>query len=77
MPSTGRPKSNTSGTHFGAPASDTLRGPPDRMSPAGCLARSVSIGVLNGTTSENTDSSRRRRAINCVYCEPKSSTRMV
>ena len=45
--------------------------------PAGCFARSVSSGVLNGTTSEYTDSSRRRRAMSCVYCEPKSRTRMV
>src|SRR4029077_17674180 len=77
MPSTGVPRSNSSGAHFGAPASDTLLGPPDRMIPTGFFAPIVSMDVLNGTISEYTDSSRRRRAINCVYCEPKSSTRMV
>ena len=41
------------------------------------VRRCVSIGVLNGMISEYTDSSRRRRAINCVYCDPKSRTRMV
>jgi hypothetical protein len=33
------------------------------MIPTGCLARSASSGVLKGTISEYTDSSRRRRAI--------------
>src|SRR5712691_9492828 len=77
MPSTGVPSSNNSGAHFGAPASDTLLGPPERMIPTGFFSLSVSSGVLKGTISEYTDSSRRRRAINCVYCVPKSSTRMV
>ena len=35
------PSSKTAGSHFGAPASDTLFGPPDRMMPAGCFARSA------------------------------------
>src|SRR5258705_13332503 len=77
MPSTGVPRSNNSGAHLGAPASDTLFGPPERMIPTGFFAVRVSSDVLNGTISEYTDSSRSRRAINCVYCEPKSSTRMV
>ncbi len=61
----------------GAPGSDTLRGPPERMIPIGCRCAIAAAGVLNGTISEYTDSSRRRRAINCVYCEPKSSTTIV
>src|ERR1043165_1047175 len=77
MPRSGVPRSNSSAAHFGAPASDTLFGPPERMIPTGFFALSVSSGVLNGTTSEYTDSSRSRRAISCVYCEPKSRTRMV
>src|SRR5512132_2528028 len=77
MPSTGVPSSNSSGAHFGAPVSDTLLGPPERMIPTGFLSWILSSGVLNGTISEYTDSSRSRRAINCVYCEPKSSTRIV
>src|ERR1044071_4352739 len=77
MPRTGVPSSNSSGAHLGAPVSDTLFGPPERMTPTGLFSRIFSIGVLNGTISEYTDSSRRRRAINCVYCEPKSRTRIV
>src|SRR5258705_6872643 len=77
MPSTGVPSSKSPGAHFGAPASETLLGPPERMIPTGFFSRILSSGVLNGTISEYTDSSRNRRAINCVYCEPKSRTRMV
>jgi hypothetical protein len=33
MPSTGTAASNTAVSHRGAPASDTLFGPPDRMMP--------------------------------------------
>ncbi len=69
--------SYTPGSHFGAPSSDTLLGPPDRMMPAGLRARIVSSGVSGAHTSEYTDSSRSRLAMSCVYCEPKSSTRMV
>ena len=67
----------SAGSHFGAVASDTLLGPPDRMMPAGLRARISAIGVSGGHTSEYTDSSRRRRAINWVNCEPKSRTMMV
>ena len=77
MPSTGRPIAYTPGSHFGAPASDTLFGPPDKMIPAGFLARIVSRGVSGAQTSEYTESSRNRRAMSCVYCEPKYSTMMV
>src|SRR5215208_766084 len=77
MPSTGVPRLKSSAAHLGAPASDTLLGPPERMIPTGFFSLIVSSDVLNGTISEYTDSSRSRRAINCVYCEPKSSTRMV
>src|SRR5258705_3151724 len=77
MPSTGVPRSNNSGAHLGAPASDALFGPPERMIPTGFLAVRVSSDVLNGTISEYTDSSRSRRAMSWVYCEPKSRTRMV
>ena len=69
--------SNSAGSQVGAPASDTLLGPPDRMMPAGWRARIVSAGVSGGQISEYTDSSRSRRAINWVYCDPKSRTMMV
>ena len=45
--------------------------------PTGRLARISAIGVLKGTISEYTESSRKRRAINCVNCEPKSRTTIV
>src|SRR5437588_12420990 len=77
MPSTGVPLSNSVGSHRGASGSETLRGPPDRMTPAGRRARILSIGESGGQISEYTDSSRSRRAINCVYCDPKSRTRIV
>src|ERR1700752_1519689 len=77
MPRTGIPRSKRAASHIGAPSSDTLLGPPERMSPMGFLSRNVDNDVLNGTISEYTDSSRRRRAMSCVYCEPKSRTRMV
>src|SRR5215470_8159763 len=77
MPSTGIPRSKSPASHIGAPSSDTLLGPPERMIPTGSFSRSFSGEVLNGTISEYTDNSRRRRAMSCVYCEPKSRTRMV
>ena len=77
MPSTGVPRSKSAGSHFGAPGSDTLFGPPERMMPAGFRARIFAAGVSGGQISEYTDSSRRRRAMSCVYCEPKSRTMMV
>ncbi len=32
------------------------------------------MDAVHGSTAENTCCSRTRRAINCVYCPPKSST---
>src|SRR4029078_10576615 len=52
-----------------------LRGPPDRMMPAGRLAAS-SLAVRSwATISEYTCASRTRRAISCAYCAPRSTTR--
>jgi hypothetical protein len=33
--------------------------------------------VVHGSTTENTLNSRIRRAINCVYCDPKSRITIV
>ena len=77
MPSTGTPASKTPGSQRGADASETLRGPPDSTMPAGRRSRISPIGVLNGRISEYTDNSRRRRAMSCVNCDPKSRTTMV
>ena len=55
----------------------TLQGEPERIMPAR-LSRAISRkGVLNGRITENTFSSLTRLAISCVYCEPKSRTKMV
>ena len=66
MPRTGIPRSKRAASHIGAPSSDTLLGPPERMSPTGFSSRNLDNDVLNGTISEYTDSSRRRRAMSCV-----------
>src|SRR6267154_465246 len=44
------------------------------MTPCGLSVRSSSIEVVHGRTWETTSCSRMRRAINWVYCPPKSST---
>jgi len=36
-----------------------------------------SAGVFGGQISAYTESSRNRRAMSCVYCDPKSRTMMV
>ena len=77
MPNTGVLMPNSVGSHFGAPLSATLFGPPDKMIPIGLRLAIVDAGVSGGHTSEYTFNSRRRRAINCVYCDPKSKTMMV
>ncbi len=43
---------NSSGSTRGAPGSDTLRGPPDRITPAGRRAAIADAGVPGGTISE-------------------------
>jgi hypothetical protein len=47
------------------------------MMPAGLRARICSAAVSGAQISEYTDSSRRRRAMSCVYWDPKSRTMMV
>lgn len=76
MPSTGTPQAKIAGSQRGASALERLAGPPDRITPAARLERMSSAEVVNGTISEYTDNSRRRRAMSCVYWEPKSRTRI-
>jgi hypothetical protein len=76
MPRVGMPSSNSSGLTRGAPSSYTDDGPPERMMPAGAMARMRSSGRLKGWISEYTFCSRTRRAMSWVYCEPKSRMRM-
>src|SRR5215471_16065872 len=65
---------STAGSHFGASLSYTELGPPDKMIPVGSSLRTSSSEVVHGRIAENTPCSLTRRAINCVYCPPKSST---
>src|SRR5271170_4694359 len=74
MPRTGTPSCSTLGSHTGASLSYTELGPPDKTIPTGSSARISSSFAVHGKTAENTCCSRIRRAINCVYCPPKSST---
>src|SRR5262249_35441054 len=68
----GAPSSNTSAVTPGARGSYTLLGPPERMIPLGLLAVISASGVSNGRISQYTRHSRTLRAINWVYCAPKS-----
>src|ERR1700731_3327370 len=74
IPSTGTPSDNNFGSHLGASGSYTELGPPDSTTPTGSSFISSPIDVVHGKMDENTCCSRIRRAINCVYCPPKSST---
>ena len=64
------PISKSAGSHVGAPSSNTLFGPPERMMPAGGFATSSAAVVSQRMISEYTSCSRMRRAMSCVYCEP-------
>src|SRR6478672_10252443 len=77
MPSVGSASSNSSFDTSGAPASYTDDGPPDSTSAEGRIMRICSSGMLNGWISQYTLSSRLRRAISCVYCDPKSRMRTI
>ena len=76
MPSTGTPNSKSAVSGCGAPLPYTLAGPPLRISPFGRSAAIFAAGVSNGTICEYTWHSRMRRAMTCVYCEPKSRMTM-
>src|SRR5208283_1491553 len=65
---------STAASHFGASLSYTELGPPDKIIPAGSSLRISSSAVVHGNIALNTCCSRTRRAINWVYCPPKSST---
>src|SRR3954453_10660992 len=77
MPKAGTPASKSPGSTCGAPGAYTLDGPPERTTAAGLRARISSAGTLQGTISEYTPASRRRRAMSWAYCAPKSTTRTV
>src|SRR5215469_11214051 len=47
------------------------------MIPMGLQARISPTGTVQGSTTLNTFCSRMRRAISCVYCEPKSRMTIV
>src|SRR4029434_8373742 len=60
----------------GVSPSVTVFGPPDRTIPFGTNARTNASSTSYGWISQYTCGSRRRRAINCVYCAPKSRIRI-
>src|SRR2546430_12938001 len=68
------PCERTAGEHFGASASYTELGPPERMMPAGSYLRISSTAVVHGRMALKTFCSRILRAMSCVYWPPKSST---
>src|SRR3954469_134626 len=74
MPSTGMPSSSSSVRSRGASGAYTDAGPPDRISPRGERRLISSRSTVCGSSSLNTPHSRTRRAINCEYWPPKSST---
>jgi hypothetical protein len=53
-------------------ASATEFGPPDRIIPFGLAVLIFSESLVQGNILVKTPASRRRRAINCVNCDPKS-----
>src|ERR1700678_198106 len=77
MPSTGTSLSNRPAGAGGASGAYTDEGPPDKIIALGRLASISVAGIVDGTISEYTWHSRTRRAINCAYCAPKSTTRTV
>src|SRR6476646_6458357 len=76
MPSTGTPSSNTPAGAPGGPTSVTASRTPDHTMPRGLNARTSASLMSQGWISQYTPDSRMRRAINCVYCAPKSRIRM-
>src|SRR5881296_2626271 len=72
MPRTGNSPEMTPGSTLGAPGSYTLAGPPERITPITFRARSPADVTSLGKISQYTRDSRTRRAMSCVYCEPKS-----
>src|SRR3954454_7913814 len=77
MPSTGTPESKIDCGARGEPCSCTDSGPPERITALGFISRNAASAFWNGTISEYTPSSRTRRAISCVTCEPKSTIRIL
>src|SRR2546423_1842198 len=75
MPRMGMPRPKSSGEHSGAPSAYTDDGPPDKMMAMGWRRRMSSSGIEYGWISEYTASSRTRRAMSWVNCEPKSRMR--
>src|SRR5262249_21954529 len=75
MPSTGTPRSRMAGSQCGAPGSNTLRGPPEKMIPFGFSSATRAAGRSCRTTWQKTFCSRTRRAMSWPYCAPKSRIR--
>src|SRR4030095_4873271 len=77
MPSTGTPCVHTAAGARGVSPSVTLLGPPDKTMPFGANSRMNVSLTSYGWISQYTCVSRRRRAMSCVYCAPKSRIRIL
>jgi hypothetical protein len=70
MPSTGNRPSRMAFSIWGAPASYTLAGPPERITPTTPRSASSLAVTSCGKISQYTRDSRTRRAMSCVYWDP-------
>src|SRR6185312_14158600 len=77
MPSSGTPRSKTRCAMRGAPGAIADSGPPEKMIPFGANFAISSGAWSQARISQYTPISRTRRAISCVYCEPKSRMRIL
>ena len=70
------PSSNTASLMRGLFSACTLSGPPDKIMPFAPKSVMRWVSISYGNISQNTPESRTRRAINWLYCEPKSRIKM-
>src|SRR5437773_5020359 len=76
MPSVGMPRSKMAGSHWGAPGSYTLAGPPEKIKPRGRSSATRAADRSWRTIWQKTFCSRTRRAISWPYWAPKSKIKM-
>ena len=64
------------GGAWGPSSAWTDSGPPERTMPRGANSRIALALASQGQISQYTPISRMRRAISCVYCDPKSTIKI-
>src|SRR6185437_12353283 len=77
MPRIGTSSANTCPGARGESASTTDSGPPERITPFGANFAISPGSWSHAQISQYTPISRIRRAISCVYCDPKSRMRIL